>query len=288
MLKDCVSNRGTGSKANFGNFTVAGKTGTNSDYRGVSFAGMTSYYTGAVWIGCDNYKPLVSSATGGTYAAPLWSAIMSKVHEVAGITKDRPIIQGSARDYGLVKAEACAVSGMKPSRACREDVNDYGITEDFYLQGTQPATSCTMHRTIRLCSKSRKLPTNSCKSVRSYGVIYLPEGHPLRFADYESVAEYFKGVSTDRVAATIGYCTSCKGSAESAPVNSEALAEATATAEQLIEQANLLLDSSSLTTKQYNKLKKLRDSTQKAINNGNLANIKKYGKQLQQYIKKVG
>ncbi|MGI6237528.1 MAG: transglycosylase domain-containing protein [Candidatus Excrementavichristensenella sp.] len=287
MLEDCVGPHGTGSNANFGNFTVAGKTGTNSDYRGVSFAGMTGYYTGAVWIGCDNYKPLASNTTGGAYAAPLWSAVMSKVHDVAGITRDRPIIRGSARDYGLVKAEACAVSGMKPTRACREDVNDYGVTRDFYLQGTQPTASCTMHRTIRLCSKSRKLPTDACRSVRSYGTIYLPEGHPLRYAEYESVSEYFKGASTDRAAATIGYCTSCKGSAATKPINTEALTEATATGERLIEQANILLDSNTLTTKQYNKLKKLRDRTQKAINNGNLSNIKKYGKQLQQYIKKV-
>jgi penicillin-binding protein 1A len=45
VLKGCVSEGGTGQKANFGNFTVAGKTGTNSDYRGVFFAGMTGYYS---------------------------------------------------------------------------------------------------------------------------------------------------------------------------------------------------------------------------------------------------
>ena len=34
---------------------------------------MTGYYSGAVWVGSDNYKPLTSSATGGSYAAPLWA-----------------------------------------------------------------------------------------------------------------------------------------------------------------------------------------------------------------------
>ena len=75
-LKGCVSSEGTGSRAQFGNLTVAGKTGTNTNNIGVTFAGMTGYYAGAVWIGSDYYKPLESSATGSTAAAPLWAAIM--------------------------------------------------------------------------------------------------------------------------------------------------------------------------------------------------------------------
>ena len=287
VMKQCVGPNGTGSKANFGDFTIAGKTGTNSDYRGVSFAGMTGYYTGAVWIGCDNYKPLVSNATGGTYAAPLWGAVMKKVHSVAGISQDRAIISGSASSYNLVKAEACAVSGMKPTRACLNDVNGYGITTDYYLQGTQPTESCNMHRTIRLCSKSRKVPTDACKTVKAYGTIYLPEGHPLRYPDYNEVIKYFKGASTDKAATTIGLCDVCKGGSGAA-ANSDALDSAMTTATGLIEQADQLLSGGSLTSKQYDKLKTLRDRTQRAMNNANLTNIKKYGKQLQQYLKKVG
>lgn len=287
VMKQCVGPEGTGSRARFGDFTIAGKTGTNSDYRGVSFAGMSGYYTGAVWIGCDNYKPLVSNATGGTYAAPLWGAVMQKVHAVAGISQDRAIISGSASSYNLVKAEACAVSGMKPTRACLNDVNGYGITTDYYLQGTQPTESCNMHRTIQLCTKSRKLPTDACKRKKAYGTIYLPEGHPLRYPDYNDVIKYFQGASTDKAATTIGLCDVCKG-ASGAAASSEALETAMNTATGLIEQADNLLSGGGLTSKQYDKLKTLRDRTQKAMNNANLTNIKKYGKQLQQYIKKVG
>ncbi len=46
VLKGYVGEGGTGQKANFGNFTIAGKIGTNSDYRGVFFAGMSGYYSG--------------------------------------------------------------------------------------------------------------------------------------------------------------------------------------------------------------------------------------------------
>lgn len=287
VLKGCVGPNGTGQNANFGNFTVAGKTGTNSDYRGVTFAGMTGYYSGAVWIGCDTYKPLVSNATGGAYAAPLWAAIMKKVHQLKGIKADRAIIPGNAARYGLIKAEACAVSGMKPTRGCMNDANGYGVTNDFYLSGTEPTESCNMHRTIELCTKSRKAPTAYCKSVKTYGTIYLPEGHPLRYANYKDVVQYFVGASTDKTAASIGYCDVCKKSG-SAKVNTDQLTSAVTTAQNLIDRADVLLSTGNLSNAQYKKLSNLSEKTQKAIDAQNYNRIKSYGKQLQQYIKKVG
>ncbi len=212
VLVGCVSGaNGTGSRAKFGQFVVAGKTGTNTDARGVFFAGMTAYYSCAVWIGHDSYKPLVSNATGGEYAAPLWAEIMSKVHTLAGITRDTAIIAGSYSDYGLVKAEACGVSGMKPTAACRNDVNHYGVTEDYYLSGTQPTVSCNMHRQVTLCTRSNKRPNGYCASVKSYGVIYIPQGHPLRQAESLSqVHQYFAGASTSQDLSDFGTCTTCR------------------------------------------------------------------------------
>lgn len=212
VLVGCISGRdGTGSRAKFGNFTVAGKTGTNSDNCGLFFAGMTAYYTCAVWIGHDSYKPLVADASGGTYSAPLFAAIMSKVHSLKGITRDAPIIEGDYRQYGLVMAEACGVSGMKPTAACRMDVNNYAVTTDYYLNGTQPTVSCNMHRTVTLCTRSYKRPNGNCSSVRSYGVIYIPQGHPLRQAEtIADVQHYFKGASVSRELSSFGTCTSCR------------------------------------------------------------------------------
>ena len=211
VLKDCVSSKGTGSRANFGGFTVAGKTGTNSNNIGVTFAGMTGYYSAAVWIGSDNYKPLITSATGGSYAAPLWAAVMSKVHSVKGITQDRDIINRSAGSVGLVKAEACGVSGMKPTKACKNDTNGYEITTDYYLAGTEPSTSCNMHRAVSICTRSKKRATSDCSSKRTIGVIYIPQGHPLRMAEkLDDIHEYFRGASYDEEYSNIGRCTTCK------------------------------------------------------------------------------
>ena len=212
MLKGCVTpNLGTGSQANFGGLTVAGKTGTNTDNIGVTFAGMTGYYAGAVWIGSDNYKALTSDATGGSYAAPLWAAIMAQVHYLTGCTSDRAIIGGSASDYGLVTCEVCAVSGMLPTEACRHDANGHTTNTDWYLEGTQPTDYCNMHRAVTICSRSLKVATSSCSSTFVAGLIYIPEGHPLRYAEELSdVTEYFTGASIDENSTSLGYCTSCR------------------------------------------------------------------------------
>jgi penicillin-binding protein 1A len=285
VLKGCVGEGGTGRRANFGNFTIAGKTGTNSDYRGVFFAGMSGYYSAAVWIGHDNYAPLASNAQGGTYAAPLWADIMQAVHSMKGITKDHKINTKTAEEVGVVKAQACAVSGMKPTAACKNDVNDYGITTDFYLRGTEPTESCNMHRTIRLCKKSKKAPSANCKSVGTYGTIYLPEGHPLRYCDIKEVREYFKGASTDKGNASFGVCSSCKKSSSSSQgTNETKLQNAIDKASGLIANGQSLLDSGSLSNSRATKLQKSINNTQKAIDNANYSNIVKYGKQLQELI----
>ncbi|MGI6239876.1 MAG: hypothetical protein ACOYI5_09660, partial [Christensenellales bacterium] len=171
-----VSSGGTGTRAVWGNITVAGKTGTNSNNIGVTFAGFTGYYACAVWIGSDNYRPLSTDATGGTYAAPLWAQIMKEVHTLTGKTQDRDIIQKSAASVGLVRATACGVSGMRPTRYCYDD-DHYGTITDYYLSGTEPTEACNMHR--------------------SGGKLYVPEGHPLRDTkDGGVVLDYFPNATT--------------------------------------------------------------------------------------------
>ena len=210
-LKGCVSASGTGASAKFGNMTVAGKTGTNSDNIGVTFAGMTGYYAGAVWIGSDYYKPLESSATGGTSAAPLWAAIMSQVHALTDCTTDRDIISGSVADFGLYPSTVCGVSGMLPTTACENDVNGYQPNTDYYTADSLPTAYCNMHRAVTLCRNSGMVASDYCRSTVVVGIIYIPEGHPLRYAsDMDVVQSYFHGASTSEYSVGLGVCTSCR------------------------------------------------------------------------------
>jgi hypothetical protein len=81
MLQRVVTS-GTGTAAGIGR-PVAGKTGTAQDYSNVYFAGYTPQVATAVWVGfpsgqipMDDYYN--GSVFGGTVAAPIWQAFMSR------------------------------------------------------------------------------------------------------------------------------------------------------------------------------------------------------------------
>lgn len=206
VLKDCASSAGTGARARFADMTVAGKTGTNSDYKGVFFAGLTPYYSGAVWIGHDGYKALKSDSTGGKYAAPLWSRLMENLHRAAGYTKDRDIIADSPESLGLVRVKTCGVSGLLPTDSCYHDIDGYEVQNDYWLDGTQPTQQCNMHQSVTLCTETKRRPTEYCPSVSKYSRVYIPEGHPLRLADKAIVDDYFTGVTADAEVSSIKRC----------------------------------------------------------------------------------
>lgn len=175
MMKDAVQS-GTATKAKIKGQTVAGKTGTNSDQKGVFFAGMTGWYCGTVWIGHDNYKALSSKTTGGNSAAALWQTFMSRIHQELG---DRDIMAGSASDYGLVRVTTCAVSGQLATEACRHDVNGYGVVTDYWPAATAPTHECQMHTLVNVCTETGMLASSSCPTVTQAGIITIPAGHPL-------------------------------------------------------------------------------------------------------------
>ena len=179
MLKEAVQS-GTGTKAKISNQVVAGKTGTNSDSKGVFFAGMTGWYSASVWIGHDNYKALSSKATGGNAAAPLWQSFMEKIHRAKGL-ESREIIDGTPADYGLVRVTTCGVSGQLATDACYNDVNGYKTVTDYWYEGSVPTSYCSMHKSVSVCTDSGLLATEFCpaSSVETRGIVLIPKGHPL-------------------------------------------------------------------------------------------------------------
>lgn len=176
MLVDILTNAvgsGTGTKAKISGMTVAGKTGTNSDYSSVCFSGITPYYSATVWIGHDFYTQykLKGKPTGGSYAAPLWQAFMKEIHR--GLV-DKPIIDESPAELGLVKCTVCSVSGLLATDACYADSAGHTPVTDWFAKGTEPAAFCDMHAVSNICALSGQPASAYCPTVNNMaGVVMI-------------------------------------------------------------------------------------------------------------------
>ena len=196
MLKSVVSS-GTAGSAKIKGQTVGGKTGTNSDQKGVFFSGITGYYASALWIGHDNYKALSSKSTGSGAAAPLWQAYMSKIHQ--GMP-NKAILSGQPSEYGLVQVSTCVVSGQLATEACLNDAMGYGVVTDYWKEGTQPTQYCQMHTIQNVCAESGMPAGPYCPYVEQKGVVTIPQGHYLFSflgTEYQAVLEEYLGLGAE-------------------------------------------------------------------------------------------
>jgi penicillin-binding protein 1A len=71
-----VTSSGTGAAAKTLNHSVAGKTGTTSDYTDAWFIGFSPSVTCGVWVGFDNRESLGDKETGAKAALPIWIEFM--------------------------------------------------------------------------------------------------------------------------------------------------------------------------------------------------------------------
>ena len=62
---------GTGSRAAFPDFDIAGKTGTSQDYRDAWFVGYTSDLIAGVWVGNDDNSPTKKVTAVGNDSSPV-------------------------------------------------------------------------------------------------------------------------------------------------------------------------------------------------------------------------
>ncbi|MEG1470948.1 MAG: transglycosylase domain-containing protein [Clostridia bacterium] len=262
MMKGVISS-GTGSKAKISGQTVAGKTGTNSDQRGVTFCGMTGWYASSLWVGHDNYKPLSSKSTGNSSAAPLWQSYMKKIHESKKL-EDRDIIEADPAQLGLVKVTTCAVSGQLATDACQNDNKGFGTVTDYWYEPTVPTVNCQMHQAMNVCAQSSMVATPYCPDVVTRGVVVIPNGHPL--SAYANDGEY--GPVIAEYLGTAGTFSTCplhwEGYQEQAPSDGSVLYP---DAQQLLQNAYDQLATLDPASSLYANIQSAADNLQNVLNN---------------------
>ncbi|MDN2583286.1 PBP1A family penicillin-binding protein [Aquibium sp. ELW1220] len=71
---------GTARRAALQGIRSAGKTGTTQAYKDAWYVGFTGNYTGAVWLGNDEFTP-TRNMTGGSLPAMTWQRLMTAAHQ---------------------------------------------------------------------------------------------------------------------------------------------------------------------------------------------------------------
>ncbi len=134
-LLEGVIDRGTASLARRYGFKGpgAGKTGTTDGAADTWFIGFVPEgLVAGVWVGRDDHETLGHTATGETFAVPIWSKFMSEALGERGDAKfeSSPDVAG---------ARVCEESGLLATSKCTR------VISESFLRGTVPTKFCDMH-----------------------------------------------------------------------------------------------------------------------------------------------
>lgn len=124
----------TGTAANFrSDLNLAGKTGTSESSKVLTFAGLSPYYSGSLFLYYDDQSGNNFEYASSGAISNAWGLMMKKAHEnLPGKSIPQP--------SSIVSSYICEESGLLATRNC-----GYGYTE-YFVKGTQPTKYCNSHK----------------------------------------------------------------------------------------------------------------------------------------------
>ncbi|WP_066894119.1 transglycosylase domain-containing protein [Clostridium nigeriense] len=170
-----------GALAKLPNMPVIGKTGTTSRVTDFLFAGLTPYYSGAVWIGYDNHDPM-GGASYSSSAASLWGAMMAPIHA------NLEYKEFDGNPGGVTTVAICKDSGKRATDLCTKDQRGSRVYTEMFISGTEPSGVCDVHVTAKVNKNNNKLATeNTPKDLIEERVFIKKENASKDAADYKYV-----------------------------------------------------------------------------------------------------
>ena len=144
---------GPNSLLNISGATVAVKTGTTNDKRDNWTIGGNSLGLVGIWVGNNDYTPMLNVASGVSGASPIWRRILLQVlADKANVGFEIP--------SGIVSASVDAVSGYRSH-------DGFPSRTEYFIAGTEPGED-PIHVKLKVCKTDGKLATPSDIAAGNY------------------------------------------------------------------------------------------------------------------------
>lgn len=128
---------------------VSAKTGTTNGFKDNWTMGFTPQYTVGVWVGNTDNESM-ENVTGLDGAAPIWNAVMRKVHE--GVNPS-----WFERPPGITDRTVCQPSGLLPTAACPGNQQ----RNEIFVAGTEPTIQDNIWQTFEIDRSTGQLATST-------------------------------------------------------------------------------------------------------------------------------
>jgi penicillin-binding protein 1A len=114
---------------------VAGKTGTTNEATNAWFLGFTPDLVTASWVGFDLPSPIRRDAQGGQDAAPINARVLKSYYAT------HPAPEPWPQPAGIVSRRVDGTTGRLAGEWCPPEA----VYTEFFVQGTEPRSSCDAH-----------------------------------------------------------------------------------------------------------------------------------------------